>query len=169
MAVRVLAAVAIAAVSVHGQSWPPANQCSAAGFATWATQCPSLLATNAPTKVTQPQTGSLKATNLSTLDTLDQARVVLQGRSAVQAMDGLRSESASWYNTSLTNMMIAFCHLTSTAADLTRCVPNTSTNAARDRNNACIVVPGNGSCAALPGQCERLANCLWPTPNPSIS
>ncbi|KDO22282.1 hypothetical protein SPRG_12121 [Saprolegnia parasitica CBS 223.65] len=169
MAVRVLAAVAIAAACVHGQSWPPANQCSATGFATWATQCPSLLATNAPTKVTQPQTGSLKATNLSTLDTLDQARVVLQGRSAVQAMDGLRSESASWYNTSLTNMMIAFCHLTSTAADLTRCVPNTSTNAARDRNNACIVVPGNGSCAALPGQCERLANCLWPTPNPNIS
>ncbi|OQS00083.1 phosphatase 2C [Thraustotheca clavata] len=147
----------------YGQSWPPTNQCSANGYSTWDKQCPSLTASNVQTVVTQPQSGALKSTNLSSLDTLDQARAVLQGQSAVQAMSGLRSQSTSWYNASLTNMMIAFCQLTSTSADLTRCVTNTSIHAARDRNNLCIVSPGNGSCV-VSGLCERQANCMWPTP-----
>ncbi|OQR84443.1 hypothetical protein ACHHYP_13375 [Achlya hypogyna] len=167
MASRVLLLVAVASSGVAGQAWPPPATCSATGYGAWNAQCPTLTKANRPTHVTMTADSHLGTTNLSSLDTLGQARAVLKGQSAISAMNGLRSQSAEWYNTSLTNMMIAFCHLTSTKEDLTRCVANTSVNAARDRNNACIVVPGTGSCAAVAGQCERLANCLWPTPNPN--
>ncbi|KAH9195651.1 hypothetical protein AeNC1_002366 [Aphanomyces euteiches] len=150
-------------------SWPPSGQCSANGTAFWSAQCPSLTTNVVPITVTQYAAGSFANVNLSSLTTIDEARAVLQGASAVKAMSGLRSESTDYYNSSLTNIMITFCYYTSTADDLARCVPASSPYAQKNKgnnSNTCMNVTGNGSCVAQ-GLCERLPNCMWPRADPT--
>ncbi|RHY10547.1 hypothetical protein DYB38_008524 [Aphanomyces astaci] len=161
------AAVAVAVAA--DPSWPPTGQCSVPGYTSWTSQCPSLTTSVMPIVVTKRDVGGFGNVNMSALDTLDEARAVLQGTSAVNAMKGMRSESVEYYNSSLANMMITFCYVTSTADELDRCVPPTSPHAQRNKGNAsntCLVVPGDGSCAAK-NLCERLPNCLWPTADPT--
>ncbi|ETV99013.1 hypothetical protein H310_08486 [Aphanomyces invadans] len=158
-------AVALAA----DPAWPPADRCSVPGFAALSAQCSALTASVPPIVVTKRDVGGFDNVNMSALDTLDEARAVLKGTSAVNAMKGMRSESTEYYNSSLANMMITFCYLTSTAEDLDRCVPLNSPHAQRNKgnfSNTCMVIPGDGSCASK-NMCERLPNCLWPTADPT--
>ncbi|RHY30481.1 hypothetical protein DYB32_004288 [Aphanomyces invadans] len=101
-------------------AWPPADRCSVPGFAALSAQCSALTASVSPIVVTKRDVGGFDNVNMSALDTLDEARAVLKGTSAVNAMKGMRSESTEYYNSSLANMMITFCYLTSTAEDLDR-------------------------------------------------
>ncbi|KAF0720210.1 Aste57867_479 [Aphanomyces stellatus] len=156
---------------VLGQApaWPPAGQCSVPGLALWTAQCPTLTAGNTPITVTQVEAGTFQNVNMSSLNTLDEARAVLQGASAVNAMKGMRSENFDYYNNSLRSIMIVLCKVTSTDADLQRCVSPSSPYAQRNGGNqssTCLVMTDAGNCAAQ-GLCERLPNCMWNTVDPT--
>ncbi|OQR92696.1 hypothetical protein ACHHYP_03331 [Achlya hypogyna] len=87
---------------------------------------------------------------------------VFIGNTTLKYVNDTRGFSRSWYSSSLLNIAIALCVERHSPTDLDRCVPLTSTDAARNATTGvCLVLADPGNCFER-HMCERRMSCKWP-------